>query len=88
MVRRVMAREGWGVEGARGTKGEVGQIRPKKHPLHVHVPYLRTSRAWRMLLARSLGRARRSSRLQGKAASPIFRLKEGLVGIVVGLSAA
>ena len=34
------------------------------------------------------GGARRSSRLQGKAASPIFRLKEELVGMIVGLSAA
>ena len=34
------------------------------------------------------GGARRSSRLQGKAASPIFRLKEELVGMIVGLSGA
>ena len=30
----------------------------------------------------------RSSRLQGKAASPVFRLKEELVGMIVGLSGA
>ena len=34
------------------------------------------------------GGARRSSRLQGKAASPVFRLKEELVGMIVGLSGA
>ena len=38
--------------------------------------------------AAAAGGARRSSQLQGKAASPIFRLKEELMEMIVRLSAA
>ena len=45
-------------------------------------------KVWSFGAATKIRGARRSSRLQGKAASPIFRLKEELVGMIVGLSAA
>ena len=45
-------------------------------------------KGWSFGAATKIRGARRSSRLQGKAASPIFRLKEELVGMIVGLSGA
>ena len=45
-------------------------------------------KVWSFGAATKIRGARRSSRLQGKAASPIFRLKEELVGMIVGLSRA
>ena len=45
-------------------------------------------KVWSFGAATKIRGARRSSRLQGKAASPIFRLKEELVGMIVGLSGA
>ena len=45
-------------------------------------------KVWSFGAATKIRGARRSSRLQGKAASPVFRLKEELVGMIVGLSGA